>query len=201
VAANYSIPSAPHRISQKIKRSLFIATLGRVQHPENADGFLAAVKKEFPDATHHCWAYNLGPPADTARLGFSDDGEPKGCAGKPILNILLHSDVGEIMAVVTRYFGGTKLGTGGLVRAYTSTVQEALEKLPLKEKIASIELTLTLDYPHAAAVEGMIANFGGVILNKEYTHAVTLKLKLDARRQTDFRHALAQTTRGCVLIL
>ena len=115
----YKIPATLHRTEEKIKRSRFIATVAHASTEKDVKTFISMIKKEFPDATHNCWAYVAGPPGDTARVGMSDDGEPHGTAGKPILTVLLHSEIGEIVAVVTRYFGGTKLGKGGLVRAYS----------------------------------------------------------------------------------
>jgi len=99
------------------------------------------------------------PPGDTARIGMSDDGEPHGTAGKPILTVLLHSEIGEIVAVVTRYFGGTKLGTGGLVRAYSGSVKNALAGLSIKEKRNVITLTAIFDYSKILAVRQMIESF------------------------------------------
>lgn len=111
-------------------RSRFITSLAPAPSDEAARAFVEAVREEFPGATHHCWAFVAGPPGTTAHVGLSDAGEPHGTAGRPILNVLLHSGVGEIVAVVTRYFGGTKLGKGGLARAYGGGVTLALETLP-----------------------------------------------------------------------
>ena len=99
---------------------------------------------EFPDATHNCWAYVAGPPASTGRVGMSDAGEPHGTAGRPMLTVLLHSGVGEIAAVVTRYYGGIKLGTGGLVKAYGGAVLAALEALPRVERIDYVDAALSI---------------------------------------------------------
>ena len=135
----YSVPAREARFAQEIKRSRFIGVAIRVSSSEDATEALAALKKEFPDATHHCWAYVLGNPASSSHMRTDDDGEPSGTAGKPILNVLQHQDVGDILLVVVRYFGGTKLGAGGLVRAYSSTASGVMERLdvvpntPLRE--------------------------------------------------------------------
>src|SRR5690625_3641612 len=131
----YPIPARTHRVEQEIQRSRFITTVAHAPTIEEARAFIDSIREEFPDATHNCWAFAAGPPGDTAAIGMSDDGEPHGTAGRPMLTALLHGGVGEIAAVVTRYFGGTKLGTGGLVRAYTSSVQQALESLPTRERV------------------------------------------------------------------
>src|SRR5512146_1043212 len=131
----YPIPARAHRTQEEIKRSRFITTLGAAATAEAASEFVALVTAEFPDATHNCWAFVAGPPGSTDRIGMSDAGEPHGTAGRPMLNALLHGRVGDIVAVVTRYYGGTKLGTGGLVRAYAGCVQHALETLPTTERV------------------------------------------------------------------
>jgi uncharacterized YigZ family protein len=100
----------------------------------------------MPDATHHCWAFVAGPPGSTAQIGMSDDGEPHGTAGRPMLTTLLHGGVGEVVAVCTRWFGGVKLGTGGLSRAYAGGVKHALEALPTVEKVDRVRLRVTLAY-------------------------------------------------------
>ncbi len=104
------------------------------------------VSAEFADANHNCWAYVVGPPGSTREIGMSDDGEPHGTAGRPMLNVLLHSGVGDMVAVVTRYFGGVLLGTGGLVKAYSGGVQLALASLPVVERVPRADLTVVLDY-------------------------------------------------------
>ena len=120
-------PGAFHRAEETVRRSRFIVTMARVSSPEEAKAFIDRIREEHAGATHNCWAYNAGAPGDTAQVGASDDGEPKGTAGRPMLTALLHSDVGEVAAVVTRYFGGILLGTGGLVRAYQGSVKLGLE--------------------------------------------------------------------------
>src|SRR4051812_21661975 len=114
----YPIPAARHRAELTIERSRFICTIAHAAEPDDAHAFIREMNAEFGDATHNCWAFVAGPPGDTNRIGMSDDGEPHGTAGRPMLTVLTHSGVGDIVAVVTRYYGGTKLGTGGLVKAY-----------------------------------------------------------------------------------
>ena len=123
-----------HRVEQTIKRSRFICTAAHVTSPEEAKAFIDQIREEFSDARHNCWAFAAGAPGATAQVGMSDDGEPHGTAGRPMLTVLLHCGVGEIAVVVTRYFGGILLGTGGLIRAYQGTVKFALETLPTAER-------------------------------------------------------------------
>lgn len=110
----YPIPAGVHRVRETIQRSRFITTLSHAPEMAVAHAFVKHVKDEFPDATHNCWAFVVGPPGSTSHVGLSDNGEPHNTAGKPMLNTLLHSGVGEIVAVCSRYYGGVKLGTGGV---------------------------------------------------------------------------------------
>lgn len=130
----FKIPASPVRASETIKKSRFIATVQRASSIKEAKIFIEKIKKEFPDASHNCWAYQTGEPKSSAFVGMSDDGEPRSTAGKPMLTVLINSGIGEIAAVVTRYFGGVKLGTGGLIRAYSGVLQRALANLKTKKK-------------------------------------------------------------------
>ncbi len=196
----YKIPAQLHRTEETIKRSRFIATVAHAFTDEDAKAFISIIKNEFPDATHNCWAYVAGPPGDTARIGMSDDGEPHGTAGKPILTVLLHSEIGEIVAVVTRYFGGTKLGTGGLVRAYSGSVKNALAGLSIKEKRDVITLTAILDYSKIIAVRQMIESFNSEIIEAKYEADVSFKIELPKNNKDSFIHAITDLTGGEILI-
>jgi uncharacterized YigZ family protein len=196
----YKIPTKLYRTEETIKRSRFIATVAHAFTEDDAKAFISIIKNEFPDATHNCWAYVAGPPGDTARIGMSDDGEPHGTAGKPILTVLLHSEIGEIVAVVTRYFGGTKLGTGGLVRAYSGSVKNALAGLSIKEKRDVITLTAILDYSKIIAVKQMIESFNSEIIEAKYEADVSFKIELPKNDKDSFIHAITDLTGGEVLI-
>lgn len=124
IISSYPVPAQRCRVYLTVKRSRFIATIARSSNPRATKAFVQEIRDEFHDATHNCWAFATGPPGDTAAVGASDDGEPHGTAGRPMLNVLLHSEAGEIAAVVTRYYGGIKLGTGGLVRASADGARE-----------------------------------------------------------------------------
>jgi uncharacterized YigZ family protein len=197
----YKIPAKLYRTEETIKRSRFIASVAHASTEEDAKAFISIIKNEFPDATHHCWAYVAGPPGDTARIGMSDDGEPHGTAGKPILTVLLHSEIGEIVAVVTRYFGGTKLGSGGLVRAYSGSVKNALAGLSIKEKRDIITLTAILDYSRIAAVKQMIDSFNSEIIEEKYEADVSFKIELPKNNKDSFIRAITDLTGGEILIM
>ena len=197
----YKIPAIQHRTVETIKRSKFIATVAHASTKEDVKSFISIIKNEFPDASHNCWAYVAGPPGDTARVGMSDDGEPHGTAGKPILSVLLHSDLGEIVAVVTRYFGGTKLGKGGLVRAYSGSVKNALTGLPVKERRDLLTLTVTLDYSRISSAKLLIKSFDAKIIEENYAADVSLKIELPKNNADRFTRAMTDLTGGEILII
>jgi len=196
----YPVPASEHRAELVIQRSRFIATLGPAATVEEAQAFVRRVAAELADATHNCWAYVVGPPGSTARIGMSDAGEPHGTAGRPMLTALLHSGVGDVAAVVTRYYGGTKLGTGGLVRAYGGAVQEALQGLPRDERVERVELDLGVEYPHVAAVQGLLPAFEAEILAQEYLERVRYRVRLPAPNAEEFAARLRDATRGAAEI-
>jgi uncharacterized YigZ family protein len=196
----YRIPAKLHRTKETIKRSRFIATVAHAATEEDAKAFISTIKNEFPDATHNCWAYVAGPPGDTARVGMSDDGEPHGTAGRPMLAVLLHSEIGEIVAVVTRYFGGVKLGTGGLVRAYSGSVKNALAGLSVEEKRDVITLTAVLDYSQITAVKQMVESFSSKIIEESYEADVSFRIELPKNIEDSFVLAVTELTGGKIRI-
>ena len=143
---SWLIPAAPVTVVEEIKKSRFITLLAHTDGVEAAKAFVESVRAEHPDARHHCVAWVAGAPDDSQQLGFSDDGEPAGTAGKPMLAQLMGSGVGEITAVVVRYYGGILLGTGGLVKAYGGGVNQALRQLTTQRKTPLTEYTLQCEY-------------------------------------------------------
>ncbi len=196
MSSRYLIPASTHRVEESIKRSRFISTAAHAPDSESAKAFIAEIKAEFPDATHNCWAFGAGPPGDTAKVGMSDDGEPHGTAGKPMLNTMLHSDVGEIAVVVTRYFGGTKLGTGGLVRAYSSMVNAVLETLPTKEKVDTTTLTATIPYQAVTLFKRMLPDFEIEVEEEIFTDEAAFRLVMPTEHVDNFSKGLAELTDG-----
>ena len=151
---------------------------------------------EFADATHNCWAYIAGPAGSTNLVGMSDAGEPHGTAGRPMLTVLLHGGVGEIAAVVTRYYGGTRLGTGGLVKAYGGTVQMALDTLPLVQRVDLVEATVTIGYASVALVQQALADLGVEVVSEKYEVAVCYRMRVPRGNIEALRSAVADATRG-----
>ena len=141
------------------KKSRFIATVQPVHSEEEAQEFIADIKKKYWDARHNCFAYVIGDRHELAR--FSDDGEPGGTAGKPMLDVLMGEDIHNVAVVVTRYFGGIKLGTGGLVRAYTSSAKLGLEAAGICDVCRRSVLTYALDYTYLAKLQNLAGSLSG----------------------------------------
>src|SRR5574344_77969 len=135
-----------HRTELVIKKSRFIASAARTHGVDEAKAFIDKITKEFSDARHNCFAYNADKPATSGYAGCSDDGEPHGTAGQPMLTVVLHSDVGELTVVVTRYFGGILLGTGGLVKAYQDSVKQGIDTLEIEDMVITKDYSLTIDH-------------------------------------------------------
>lgn len=144
----------------EIKRSKFIATLSHVESGEDAEAFVRAVRKRYPDATHNCYAYIADELGNEAR--FSDDGEPGGTAGQPMLEVLKKRGVVKAAVVVTRYFGGIKLGAGGLVAAYTDSVSEVLDAAGIRRMTECAEVTVECDYSDHSAIESALTRAGAL---------------------------------------
>ena len=192
----FPVPSRIHRVEEAIQRSRFITTVARAPSPEAAHSFVQRMRDEFPDATHNCWAFVAGPPASTASIGMSDDGEPHGTAGRPMLTTLLHSGVGEIVAVTTRYYGGTKLGTGGLSRAYSGGVKLALESLPVEELVARAEVEIVVGYPHVDGLQRLLDELDGELEHEAYGSEVRYVARVPEVRLASFERRLADLTGG-----
>lgn len=185
-----------HRVEETIQRSRFITALAHAPDPDAAHAFVRSIRDEFPDATHHCWAFVAGPPGSTTRIGMSDDGEPHGTAGRPMLTTLLHSGVGQIVAVCTRYYGGVKLGTGGLSRAYSGGVSLALETLPIEERVQRVTTVVTVGYPEVNAVQKIIDEMALVVLEEEFGADVRYRLGVPVDETETLARRVADATRG-----
>lgn len=193
---SFLVPAGWHRVEETVRGSRFITTLARARDEDAARRFVGEIQAEFPDATHHCWAYVAGPAGTTARIGMSDGGEPHGTAGRPMLDTLLHSEVGEVAAVVTRYFGGTKLGRGGLGRAYSGGVALALESLPTQRKVARVEVRIGVDYGSVDPLLRFLDETGGIRREEEYGEAVRILAAVPAERIADLERLVADWTGG-----
>lgn len=197
----YLIPAETVEFSEEIKKSRFITFIAHTEGIDAAKAYIQSIKEQFPDARHHCWAFVAGRPDDSQQLGFSDDGEPTGTAGKPILAPLLGSGMGEVTAVVVRYFGGIKLGTGGLVRAYGSGVQQALKVLSTKTKVPQLRFNVECEYSLVSLLEQVVEQYQGQVLSSEYTDKVTFTLSLPAVHSGEVEIKLRDMSRGSMQLI
>lgn len=199
-AARYPVPANPHRVDNEIQRSRFITDLAPAPDVAAAKAFIDTIRAEFPDATHHCWAYLVGPPGSSAQVGMSDDGEPHGTAGRPMLHVLSHAEVGDVVAVVTRYYGGTKLGKGGLARAYSGGVQDALNQLPTREKVTYCQARVAADYTWVQDLERLFERLAVQVNHVDYAAAVRFELAVPEDRTQSFAEQLEQITHGALSV-
>ncbi len=197
---SYPVPVSAQQSELIIKRSRFITNVAHAPTVDVARRHLADIRRQFPDAGHHCWAHVAGAPDDTDCMAKNDDGEPQGTAGKPMLNVLLHSGIGQISVVVTRYFGGVKLGAGGLVRAYTQCVSQALQILDTQAWVLMREVELKLPYSLVGALEYWLSEQKLVINDKVFDEAVKLRVGVPEDRLHEVCEALQSFGQGKVKI-
>ena len=196
----YLIPAQLALFEEEIKKSVFITQLAHTPSIEAAKAFVEQVKAQHSDARHNCWGFVAGRPEDSMKWGFSDDGEPSGTAGKPILAQLSGSGVGEITAVVTRYSGGIKLGTGGLVKAYGGGVQQALKSLQTIEKKITTKLLLELDYGFIAIVQALLLQFSAQEVETDYSEQVKMVVEIELRYVSDFTQTIINKSGAKALV-
>lgn len=176
------------------KKSRFIATTCPVESEEQAIAFIAEMKKKYWDATHNCSAFVIGDQHQVQRC--SDDGEPQGTAGRPMLDVLLGEDIHNIAVVVTRYFGGTLLGTGGLVRAYSKSVQEGIANSKILEKKTGILLKMNTDYNGIGKIQYILGKQGIPIITSEYGAEVELEALLPEDLSETIKEEITEATNG-----
>ncbi len=184
------------RHETEAKRSRFICTLVRVADEGEAKTALDRIRREFPDANHNCFAYILGERGE--RQKASDDGEPAGTAGVPILETIRRHDVVDVLAVVTRYFGGTKLGTGGLIRAYGQAVSGALEAVGIVERRPLEIVTVRVGYDDAGRIERLLRGSPHPPATIDYGAEATFVLHLAPEDVPPFRDWLAEISAGAL---
>ena len=176
------------------KKSRFIASVEPVSSEEEAVAFFNKKKKEYWDARHNCTAFTIGTKHENTRC--NDDGEPSGTAGRPMLDVLLREDIHNVAVVVTRYFGGTLLGTGGLVRAYQKSVQEGLKNSIIIERHKGCKLTIATDYTGLGKIQYILANAGITILDTQYTEAVCIHTMVPSVQLAALQNDITQGTSG-----
>jgi uncharacterized YigZ family protein len=193
----YPIPARETRVEIVVVNSRFIATAAPAFSVDEAKAFIARMREEFSDASHNVPAYLIGYGASVT-AHCTDAGEPSGTAGRPALAVLQGSGLGDVVVVVTRYFGGTKLGTGGLVRAYTDATKAVLEALPRAEKIPTYTVMFSLPYTYFEQARLLVAEHRGQILDEEFTADVTITARFLVDRFDAFQLGLRELTRGTV---
>lgn len=161
-----------------IKKSEFISYAYPVTSREEAMFHVEQLREQYADARHHCWAYIIGDPNNTTSAGFDDDGEPNGTAGKPILNVLQHKSIGNVIIIVVRYFGGIKLGAGGLTRAYAGSAQAAVDMMTLRDYVPMTQVQILAEFATEAQCRYVVESLNGRIDDVTYSKQVTLTMTL-----------------------
>ena len=192
--------AAPTAAELKEKGSRFRAQAAPVADKEKAEDILMQIAKKYHDASHHCFAFQVGI-GDKSESRFSDDGEPSGTAGKPILQAINGLGLTNVIIVVTRYFGGTKLGTGGLIRAYGGVAALALNAATILTHFLQDTLKLECDYHDLKAILNIVQKFGGTIKSSDYGGTVRLKVEIRIGRTTQFISTVVDITAGRVVPL
>lgn len=197
----YLIPDAtPISYTEEIKKSKFISYISHTQGEAEAKAYIQSVREQYPDARHVCWAYIANAPTDLVARGFSDDGEPSGTAGKPILDQITGSNIGEITAVVVRYFGGIKLGPGGLVKAYGGGIKQALSLLETKLKVPKIELSFSVSYDLINLTEKILVEYEAEIVASDYQAEVQFRVLVPYANREVLVSDMENRSRGRIII-
>ena len=195
MSKRYPVPAEEIRREMIVVNSRFIASLAPVFSVEQARSFIARVKADFPDASHHVPVYLVGH-GDSEIAHCSDAGEPSGTAGRPALAVLRGSGLGDAAVVVTRYFGGTKLGTGGLVRAYGDAVRQVVESVPRAEKVLTHTFMVVFPYRLVERLRLLVSAHQGQVLDEEFAADVTLTARCAVEHFAPFQQALGNLTNG-----
>ena len=195
MAERYHIPAEETRTEIEVKRSRFIATLAPVFSVDEAKAFIQRIKAEFSDASHNVPAYQIGF-GRTVTAHCNDDGEPSGTAGRPMLAVVQGSGMGDLAVVVTRYWGGIKLGTGGLVRAYSDATKEVIAATPLAEKVPTHLTMLAFPYTYVERIRRLVESHNGRLLDEEFAADVTITAQFTVERFPHFQKELQEMSHG-----
>lgn len=199
--SNYPVPATSLEFSEEIKKSRFLTLLRHTAGKEEAKAWILEVRAQHPQARHCCWASIAGAPEDGQGYGFSDDGEPAGTAGKPLLNQLRGSGLGEVTAIVVRYYGGIKLGTGGLVRAYSSGVAQLLKEMPRHWVMACQAFELWCDYDEWPLCQWALAHFACENIEVDYGEQIRLQARCPCDEREAFEQLLRNRTHGRITLM
>ena len=198
--STYTILADTIESSTEEKNSEFLTFLHPVTSREEAMVHVDFYRKQYPDAAHVCWAYVIGNTRQPQTQAFSDDGEPSGTAGKPMLHVLTERDVGNSLAIVVRYFGGVKLGAGALVRAYSGAVSAAVNIAQLVAVTPSVQIQVAVDFARETKIRHLVALYQGQILQVDYATQVTLAISLAAAQAQQFTQQVINETAGDAVV-
>lgn len=193
--SRYPIPKADARAELRVFNSRFVATADVASTVSDAQAVIRSVRSSMPAANHHVYAFRVGFGQSISE-GMSDDGEPSGTAGPPVLAVVRGSGLGDLVIVVTRFFGGTKLGTGGLVSAYTKAAQAVLEKVDVEEKVIRVRLECAVPYRLHGPARRVLADHAGVLDTEEFEDQVRLGFRIDEDRMQPFLRDWRDATAG-----
>lgn len=174
----------------EVKKSQFITWVLPLSSKQQAKDYLQQARDLYPDARHHCWAYIMGDNPNSMTAAMSDDGEPSGTAGKPMLNVLQHKPVSNVMAIVIRYFGGTKLGAGGLVRAYSQAVEQCFTLGTLTEIVPIFTIDIEVSFADEQWLRHQTTQFDGTVESIEYTNIVKACVALPQKQFDNFKQVM-----------
>ncbi|MBZ2168617.1 YigZ family protein [Marinobacter sp. F4216] len=186
MSKDYPVPAGYLERETEVKKSRFIARIAPVSSREEVKAWLDEAHNDHPDARHVCWAYQLGRPGSAAEAGMSDDGEPSGTAGKPILNVIQHKDMGDVLVMVIRYFGGIKLGAGGLVRAYAGAAESVLSAVDRVVQRPMAPVTVTMQFADEQPVRHWCEVHGAEVASVDYGNRVTAQLQVPEEQADAF---------------
>ena len=195
-AVAHPVPAGVGEGESTVRRSRFVARVGRARNRNQALRFVQDAKERLPGAAHYCWAFNAGPPGSTAQVGASDAGEPPGTAGRAMLAYLLRSGVGEVVAVCARYYGGVKLGTGGLARAYSDSAKQALAACPKKTNVERVTVRVAVPYASVDRMERLWAKLDATVLEREFGALVRYKVDVPREQRLRMEEEVAGVTAG-----
>ena len=196
----YSILAAPAEHLLLEKNSEFLTYLHPVDNRDAAMTWVAHYRARYPDANHVCWAYIIGNTRQPQTQAFSDDGEPGGTAGKPMLHVLTERELGNCLAVVVRYFGGVKLGAGGLVRAYSNAVSQAAGNAELRMISPSVQLSISVSFAFEARLRQLLQQYQAALDDVAYRDNVSMQVSVPQDAEPALREQLINETAGAAVI-
>lgn len=199
-AGIFTILTSPVESTTEEKNSDFLTFLHPVTSREEAMDLVEHYRKKYPDANHVCWAYVIGNTRQPKTQAFSDDGEPSGTAGKPMLHVLTEREVGNCLSIVVRYFGGVKLGAGGLVRAYAGAVSSAVNCAHLTQITPSVQIKINVDFSKEAKIRHLVNQYGGDVVRVDYGSQVSIDISLPSAQADLFTTQVSNETAGAATI-